>query len=154
MERKQSSTSTPILVSACLLGIPCRYDGKTRNTAITLQELKSSILIPVCAEVLGGLPTPRPPSILKGGDGVAVLQGRAQVVGRDDGANRTEYFIAGAQRVVEIAHEYAATKAILKSRSPSCGVSSCTIDGNLTEGMGVTAAALYAEGLDLEERNG
>lgn len=154
MSRKNYFNSTPILVSACLLGMPCRYNGKSRKAAITPQELKDSIFIPVCPEVMGDMPTPRPPSILKGGDGCAVLSGAAWVVGRDDEVDRTEMFVNGARRVVDIAREFKVNKAILKSKSPSCGVSSCTIDGILTNGMGVTAAALSEAGIELEERDG
>ena len=99
-----------ILVSACLLGVPCRYDGKSKPIKEVI-ELKSKYeLIPVCAEVLGGLPTPRI---------------SAEIVGnrvlRKDGVDVTYEYHKGATEILKIAIRNGCTKAILKSKSPSCG---------------------------------
>ncbi len=99
-----------LLVSACLLGIPCRYDGKSKpvNDVIALKNKYE--LIPVCAEVLGGLPTPRI---------------GAEIVGnkvlRSDGIDVTSEYHKGASEALKIALKNGCTKAILKSKSPSCG---------------------------------
>ncbi len=132
-----------IIVSACLLGICCRYDGQSKPEARILELVaRRKGVIPVCPEQLGGLPTPRSAAYITAGlDGFAVLAGNARVR-NIDGRDVTENFRRGAEQVSEIARLYGARRAILKSKSPSCGVSGCT---------GVAAAALILRGLDLEE---
>jgi uncharacterized protein YbbK (DUF523 family) len=126
-----------IIVSACLLGIKCRYDGKS----CPAEGFPREGIVPVCPEQLGGLPTPRRPASLEGGDGDAVLEGKARV--RDaSGADVTENFLKGVEAVLEIVSIVGAERAILKERSPSCGASTTYIDGRLAEGKGVLAAAL------------
>jgi uncharacterized protein YbbK (DUF523 family) len=126
-----------IIVSACLLGIKCRYDGKS----CPVEGMPLEGIVPVCPEQLGGLPTPRRPATLEGGDGHAVLEGRARV--KDDaGADVTENFLKGVEAVLEIVSIVGAERAILKEKSPSCGARSTYIDGELGEGRGVLAAAL------------
>jgi uncharacterized protein YbbK (DUF523 family) len=131
-----------IIVSACLLGICCRYDGQSKPEARILELIGRKKVIPVCPEQLGGLPTPRSAAYITAGiDGFAVLAGSARVR-TIDGQDVTENFKRGAEQVSEIARLYGARRAILKAKSPSCGISGCT---------GVTAAALILGGLDLEE---
>ena len=110
--------------------------------------------MPVCPEVLGGLPTPRPPVEIVGGDGADVLAGRAQVL-TQEGRSVTDAFVEGVGAVVERAHEVGATRAVLKAKSPSCGagrVYDGTFSGTLADGDGVLAAALRRAGLEIESR--
>jgi len=137
------------LVSGCLLGIPCRYDGRYSTLRLedeTIGKLDLTV-IPVCPEQLGGLPTPRSPAEIQGGDGFDVIMGRARVVTRD-GQDVTEQYIRGAQQVVRIAQITGATMMITKMKSPSCsasGIYNGTFSRTLIKGMGVTAALLRLE---------
>lgn len=143
-----------ILVSACLAGIPCRYDGSTLPDPEIQGLVARGIAIPICPEAAGGLPTPRPPAEISGGDGQDVLEGRARVV-RQDGTDVTEAFLKGALSALSLAQKLGVKKAILKAHSPSCGVNFIydgSFTGTLKEGMGVTAAILRREGIELEER--
>ena len=130
-----------ILISACLLGINCRYDGigKMNEKAKALVERKDIVLLPVCPEQLGGMETPREPSERKG-DGVWNRKGE----------DVTEYYRRGAQEVLKLAGLYQCSQAILKERSPSCG-SKKIYDGSfsrtLTDGEGVTAELLRKYGI-------
>ena len=96
------------------------------------------VLIPICPEQLGGLRTPREPCHIEGGKGADVLAGRARVID-ETGADRTAEFVRGAKEAAEIAKTFGATRAFLKSRSPSCDAS-----------FGVAAAALHEAGLAIE----
>ena len=137
-----------VLVSACLLGLRSRYDaaGKARDDALEL--LDGRICVPVCPEQMGGLPTPRPKSHLTGGDGWAVLAGKAKVLS-DSGQDVTPAFLRGAEECVKLAKLFRATHAYLKQRSPSCGCGVVAIDGEVREGAGVAAAALEAAGVHI-----
>lgn len=140
-----------ILVSACLVGCHCRYDGDTN----LINELKAMVergeAIPVCPEQMGGLATPRPPAQIVGGDGHDVLENTAKVI-TDSGADVTDQFVKGAQEALQMAKMVNATTAILKERSPSCG-SSMVYDGSFSgkkkPGLGVTATLLRQHGLDV-----
>ena len=127
-----------ILVSACLLGTPCRYDGASkRNPALDRLTAQGHVLVPVCPEVLGGLPTPRPP---------AERQKDGRVVNRE-GMDVTAQYRAGAERALEIAQKHGCTLAVLKERSPSCGfgqVYDGTFTRTLIPGSGVAAELLSA----------
>ena len=137
--------SERVLISACLLGINCRYDGDTRGP-IPLPE--SLCPIPVCPEQLGGLPTPRPKAYFEGGDGREVLKGRARVVNLK-GEDVTQAFIKGAKEVLGLCKLLGLKKAILKDKSPSCGVKRVWIDKELSFGMGVLSALLSEEGIEV-----
>lgn len=131
-------TTQPVcLISSCLLGLCTRYDGKIKRYPKALQELKDYIYVPVCPEQLGGLPTPREAADIHGGDGYDVLLNNASVL-RKSGPDVTAQFIHGAEQVLQIAKMQNITHAILKARSPSCGVSGKT---------GVTAAILKQHGI-------
>ena len=128
-----------ILVSACLLGIPCRYDGQRVASDAVLALAARRRLIPVCPEQLGGLPTPREPAEIVGG----------AVITRD-GRDVTASFELGARLACEIARLCDCGAAILKQRSPSCGcayVYDGTFSGALREGEGLTAARLRRQGV-------
>ncbi|HNY64561.1 MAG TPA: DUF523 domain-containing protein [Deltaproteobacteria bacterium] len=142
----------PVLVSACLLGIPCRYDGASKPCHEIL-EAKGLIPIPVCPEQLGGFPTPRPKAFFAGGDGRDVLRGAARVL-NERGEDVTAGFVNGAWNALKIAQLLGVRLAVLKEGSPSCGVNSVTVDGRKKAGIGVTAALLAAEGIDVRAGDG
>ena len=119
-----------ILVSACLLGTACRYDGRSKADAAVTALLARHTLIPVCGEIFGGLPTPRTPAERRG----------ARVMTKD-GRDVTDAYRRGAEEVVRLARLYGARAAILTERSPSCGsgeIYDGTFSGTRTAGWGVT----------------
>lgn len=125
------------LVSACLVGLCTRYDGKENPSC--LHRLADLCWIPVCPEQLGGLPTPRAPAALVNGDGHAVLAGIARV--RDqNGRDVSAEFIRGASMVLALAQAHGIRRCFLKAGSPSCG---------LGPRPGVTAALLLAHGIEV-----
>lgn len=140
-----------ILVSACLLGLCARYDGGHNLCPALAVPAAAGLCLPVCPEQLGGLPTPRQPAEIVGGSGRDVLAGRAKVVGQD-GADLTPAFLRGAQQTLVLVRAVPVTAAVLKARSPSCGVGRI-YDGTFTriqrEGSGVAAAALSELGIPL-----
>ncbi len=140
-----------ILVSACLLGRPVRFDGTGRRSADPLFERwrAEGRLVAFCPEVAGGLPVPRPPAELSGGFGADVLDGRATVRTRD-GVDVTRHFLDGARQALEQAQACGARIAILKDGSPSCGslrVFDGTFAGRKVPGSGVTTALLERHGI-------
>ena len=137
------------LCSACLLGLKCRYDEKTKTNPKLIELAKTETLIPVCPEQLGGQSTPRPNAEIKGGDGMNVLQGKAKVV-ESDGNDVTLNFICGAEEVLKIAKIFDIKEAILKQRSPSCGCGQIydgSFTGKIIKGDGVTTALLKKNGI-------
>lgn len=140
-----------ILVSACLLGRPVRYDGTGRpsDDALLAQWREEGRLVPICPEVRGGLPVPRPAAEIHGGSGADVLDGRARVLTRD-GGDVTGQFLDGARHALEEARSCGARIAILKEGSPSCGarrVHDGTFTGRKVPGTGVTTALLERHGV-------
>ena len=128
-----------ILVSACLLGVPCRYDGQSKAHPLARALCEKHHVVPVCGEIFGGLPTPRPPAEIQGD----------RVVTRD-GDDVTEAFVRGTAEVLRLADLYHCRAALLKERSPSCGsgaVYDGTFSGVLTEGWGVAAGLLREQGI-------
>jgi len=130
-----------IIVSACLLGVPCRYDGKAKPVGEVIALKDKYELIPVCAEVLGGLPTPRI---------------GAEIVGdkvlRSDGVDVTREYKTGADEVLKIALENQCTKAILKSKSPSCGkgeIYDGTYTRTLVKGNGILTSLLLKNNIEV-----
>ena len=143
-----------ILVSACLCGQRCRYDGKTKENKVLMARMDREAILPVCPEELGGLPASRPACRLVGGGGADVLAGRARLVD-ETGVDRTQAFLKGAQRTLELARSYGVRRCCLKAKSPSCGSKQLALQGLLPEGyrpvLGVTAALLLANGFPVEE---
>lgn len=133
-----------ILVSACLLGLPTRYDGTANPDPEVLHMAKDPdvLVIPICPEQLGGLPTPREPCHFVKGDGARVWAGKARVHGIQSCEDRTEFFLRGAKAVADLAQTLGVQEAYLKERSPSCGVHQVYIEGELRPGMGITTAVL------------
>ena len=135
-----------IIVSACLAGYRCRYDGKTVPDDAIVDLVRTGNAIPVCPEMLGGLPCPRVPSE-RTADG-------ERVVTKED-VDVTEAFRRGADETLRLAQLYGCTRAILKARSPSCGkgtVYDGTFSGTLREGDGVTAELLMKHGITVESK--
>lgn len=128
-----------ILVSACLLGVCCRYNGGGERNPAVAELLTEHQLIPVCPEIMGGLPTPRMPAERLG---QRVITKEAQDV--------TEAYRKGAEETLKLARVYGCTRAILKERSPSCG-SGRIYDGTFSrtqiDGYGVTAELLEKNGI-------
>jgi uncharacterized protein YbbK (DUF523 family) len=111
----------PVLVSACLLGIPCRWHGrrpKKREELIKRLQRKY-VLVPICPEQLGGMPTPRTSEMLHG-TGAQVLDEGLQIIAPETGENVTRFHIDGARYALEIAEIVGAKRAYLKGGSPSC----------------------------------
>lgn len=133
-----------ILVSACLLGINAKYNLSDNKNELLLKYTKQGRFIPFCPEQLGGLPTPRQPVEIIGGSGEDVLEGRAKVAD-DCGRDLTSQFKLGAEQVLALVNLFPITSAILKERSPSCGVNSI-YNGKFTHskinGQGVATALL------------
>jgi len=139
------------LISACLMGQKCRYDGKSKLLANLNEYAARFELIPICPELDGGLPVPRPKAWIERGNGNDVWNGTAKVI-NEKGNNVTEQFKAGAQIALKLAIENSIKTAILKSKSPSCGAGYIyhSNSNNLVEGNGVTASLLLNNGMDIE----
>lgn len=151
---RPSSHSSKVLVSACLAGEPCRYDGASKADAEVSCLAAAGRALPACPECLGGLSVPREPSEIVGGDGRDVLDGRARVVSRS-GRDVTDAYLAGAEAFLRRAQKAGVQEAILKAKSPSCGVSEIydgTHCGRLRPGPGVTAALLERSGIRIREK--
>ncbi|MGO5052423.1 DUF523 domain-containing protein [Lachnospiraceae bacterium LCP25S3_G4] len=130
-----------ILVSACLLGVQCRYKGDGQYLPALEKWKEEHHLIPICPEIYGGMPTPREPAEQRDG----------KVITRT-GEDVTEYFQRGAQEVLKLAKFYQCEMAILKERSPSCGyqkVYDGTFSSTLVDGNGVLAELLEKEGITI-----
>lgn len=129
------------LVSACLLGRKCRYDGRDSIEFGLIEKLAPDDIVPVCPEEMGGLGTPREPAEIREGEGSDVLDGKARVVDRT-GRDVTDAFIAGAQKALEEGLREGVRVAYLKTRSPSCGPSGIAARGGIRKGRGVFAELL------------
>ena len=134
-----------LLVSACLLGVNCRYDGGCRTDRTVTRLAGRFGLVPVCPEQMGGLPTPRPP--------VELCEGRAVT---RQGLDVTDRFLRGAQEALKLARLCGCRYAVLKSKSPSCGCGlryDGTFSGGLTSGDGLTAELLRRSGIVVLHEN-
>lgn len=130
-----------LLISACLMGIRCRYDGGKKPLDCLEQLTDRHVLIPVCPEVLGGLSTPRVPAERIG-----------EKVITQDGRDVTENYQRGAEEALRLARMAGCTHALLKERSPSCGCGTIydgTFSGSLCRGDGVCGALLKANGIEV-----
>ena len=132
-----------LLASACLLGFECKYSGG--SNALPDEELaalrRKYLLVPVCPETAGGLPTPREPSERRGG----------KIVSRE-GKDVTANFAIGADVALRLCRRFGCRKALLKERSPSCGsgeIYDGSFSGVLTEGDGAAAEAIKAAGVEI-----
>ena len=130
-----------ILVSACLLGEKCRYDGKSKPCGSVIKLSERFDLVPICPEVFGGLPTPRIPAEIVDG---AVL--------RKDGVDVTNNYKIGAQKALDIAIQNNIKIAVLKEKSPSCGkdiIHNGKFDGELSRGNGITVNLFLKHGINV-----
>jgi len=141
------------LVSACLLGRTCRYDGRHNLDGRLERELAAQGLepVPFCPEEARGLGTPRPAAWIEapregGPAAAAVLEGRARVL-TEAGADVTAAFVAGAEGALEVCRREGIARAFLKERSPSCGSGHTHVAGRLVPGPGVTAELLARHGI-------
>ena len=139
-------------VSACLAGIPCRYDGKSQGRIDIAEMVAAGRAVTICPECLGGLPIPRIPAEIVGGSGEDVLDGKARVIAWDGAVQRdvTEQFVNGAHRALEILKELKITEVLLKANSPSCGcgvIYDGAFSGSKKAGNGVAAALLVRNGI-------
>jgi uncharacterized protein YbbK (DUF523 family) len=130
-----------ILVSACLAGINCRYDGKNNANQRIIDLVKQGLAVPVCPEQLGGLSTPRPPAEIVSGNVVNI-----------HGDDVSHNFQKGAEETLKIAKLLNCNKAILKQRSPSCGcgrIYDGTHSGSVKDGNGITTDLLLLNGIQI-----
>ena len=166
---------SPVLISACLLGIKSRYDGTHALRKDIIKKYSDKILIPVCPEQLGGLPTPRPRAeicgisnpplppfpdkvirgqVSKGGmerlDLEKASRGVSERVVDENGRDVTKEYIKGAKEILKIAKRFKIKKAVLKEKSPSCGAQFIYRNGKLVKGTGITARLLKDSGIAVE----
>lgn len=130
-----------ILVSACLLGVACRYDGKSKPDSGVIALKENYSLIPVCPEILGGLPTPRIPCEISDG----------RVINRA-GEDKTAEYLRGAEETLRLARLFDCDTAVLKKKSPSCGsgeIYDGSFTGKTSEGDGVCAGLLKQNGIKI-----
>lgn len=139
----------PVLVSACLLGRSCRYDGRHNHDLALEEELaaRGEVAVPFCPEEHGQLGTPRPPAWIEARSADAVLAGKDRVV-TESGRDVTGEFRAGAEGALSLCQQAGIRRAYLKERSPSCGVASTHVGNTVTPGPGVTAALLASQGVE------
>jgi uncharacterized protein YbbK (DUF523 family) len=138
-----------IVVSACLAGVACRHDGSSKTNEIIQKLAGKKLAVPLCPEVLGGRPVPRVTCEITGGTAAQVLDGAAKVTDKD-GKDVTAQILEGVKIVLKAAKKMNVTAAILKTKSPTCGMGRVydgTFTGKMINGNGVLAEALLREGV-------
>ncbi len=138
------------MISACLLGICCRYDGGHSRCRGLVDFFASVPFMPFCPEQLGGLPTPRPSANIKGGDGHDIFSGQARIINAR-GEDVTDAFRKGSEQAHALARLAGSSLAIMKSRSPSCGLRTPHCEKATGMGIGVTAALFRSHGITVFE---
>jgi uncharacterized protein YbbK (DUF523 family) len=141
------------LISACLLGVKCRWDGGDCQNGKAMDLAQKEILLPICPEQLGGLSTPRSRQEIRGGSGKDVLDKKAKVMNQD-GEDVTEQFLKGAAETLKIAQMFGVKEFIGKSLSPSCSCSKIydgTFSGMIRDGRGITAELLARNGINIRD---
>ncbi len=138
----------PIIISACLVGISCRYDGQSKVAEPLLRfcQQHKIVLLPLCPEQLGGLPTPRSPACFRDGDGNSVINAEAALYDLD-GREVSRFFLAGARQALKICRLNGSRHAIFQDRSPSCGVHEIYLGNELVPGSGVTTTLFRLNGM-------
>lgn len=130
-----------VLISACLLGVNCKYNGENNYQEEVEEIIKEYNVIPICPEIYGGLSTPRIPSEIK--DNKVINKNNEDV---------TKYFVKGATETLKLAKMLNVKKAYLKAKSPSCGAGKIydgTFTNTITEGYGITAKLLKENGIEI-----
>ncbi len=145
------SNKVQYLVSACLCGIPCRYDGTSSPNKDVVELVREGRAIPICPEVLGGLSIPRIGMDLVGGEGKDVLDGLTAVISRK-GDDLTASLLRGALASFLIAKKFRIKTALMKQKSPSCGCGLIKRRGKTIKGDGVTTALFKREGIRVASR--
>lgn len=148
MRSGRSKSAGGVLISACLAGLCCRFDGSQRLRKSLLESIKGGLMIPICPEQLGGLSTPRGRAEIISGNGFDVLRGRAKVV-NSAGLDITLQFLKGAKETLKIARLNKIQIAYLKEKSPSCGTAKIISRKKVKSGPGVTAAFLIKQGIEV-----
>ena len=147
----RKKTSYKFLISACLVRLDCKYDGKNNLNPKIQNFFAKGCCLAACPEIIGGLSTPRPPAEIDGGDGLAVLRKKAKVTNAA-GRDVTKECMRGTAIIVRLAKKYGIKQAVLKSNSPCCGVGKIydgTFTGSLIPGNGLLAAALIKSGIKI-----
>ncbi|MGM0217248.1 DUF523 domain-containing protein [Enterococcus sp. AZ126] len=142
-------------ISACLGGVCCRYDGQAKEITALKKLVENGQAMLVCPEVLGGLPIPREPAEIRGGDGFDVWNDDAKVLTKR-GEDMTDMFKQGAITAYQKLVEQNITSIILKENSPSCGskgIYDGTFSGNHRTGPGVATAYFISKGLNVISEN-
>jgi len=139
------------LISACLVGIKCRFDGKDRKDVKMEKLMEKGKGVAVCPETLGGLVLPRPKAEISRGKGEDVLLGKSRVINQK-GNDISLRMVNGAIRTLKIAQRLKIKKAFMKEKSPSCGVEKIYRKGKVTQGDGVTTALLKKQGIKVIPR--
>jgi uncharacterized protein YbbK (DUF523 family) len=142
----------PVLVSACLVGFHCRFDGEDKTSADVFHALEEVQWIPVCPEVKAGMKTPRLPMSFSGGSGDDALRGTARVI-REDGKDMTQPLVESSKVLLNFVRKWEVKTAILKDKSPSCGVRQVYFGEKLERGAGVFAALLKDYGIKVLHEN-
>jgi uncharacterized protein YbbK (DUF523 family) len=142
---------TKYLVSACLCGIPCRFNGKSAKDKRMEELVRMQKAVPICPEILGGLSIPREPFEIAQGEGKDVLLGTGLVLSRN-GKDMTPFLLRGAFASLYIAKKFKIKKAWMKKKSPSCGCVWIKRKGKLVKGDGVTVALFKKEGIRVLSR--
>jgi len=139
------------VISACLLGIPCRWNQKKRINKKALNVFLKGKAIVLCPEIMAGLPTPRAACEIRGGDGKDVLKGKAKIVDKT-GRNYTKMILKGSKDALDVVKKYKIKKAILRRGSPTCGTP-YIFSGNFSKrkkrGQGVFATLLKQHGIKI-----
>ena len=145
----------PVLVSACLLGRACRFDGSTNLDRALERELEAQGLraVPFCPEEHGGLGTPRAAAWIESRGAAGVLDGTDRVV-TEHGRDVTTEFVEGARGALETCRMHGIRRAFLKERSPSCGTCRTHVGRGLAEGRGVTSELLSRNGIEVRPVEG
>lgn len=131
-----------------MAGRATRYDGQSRPDAKVIEFVERGGAVPVCPEALGGLPIPRPPVMLCGGDGAGVLDGTAKAL-EEGGLDRTEALVKGAREALRVAERHGIKKAVLKDGSPSCGITYFYSPDGRISGRGVMAELLRRNAIEV-----
>ena len=152
---KEKDEAKVIAVSSCLLGFCVRYDGQHQLYTPLKELYEAGKVVSICPEVFGGLPTPRAPAEIVGGNGEDVLLGQAKIID-SQGIDVTQPFVRGAEIALKKVQDLNISLVVLKANSPSCGsqqIYSGEFNGSLKAGMGVCAALFKQNNIQILDEN-